>query len=296
MLAIPGAIMFYGYIAYRYTSELVPALVLAGGIGLVDLARRLEGRSIRLRRIAQVTVAALAVFGFVANLAVATSTARLNNPGRELSRYVRLQEELSDRTPGRPFDDLVHAAPTLPVDGPADRIQIVGDCEAVYVGTGEPLWPWMPLEVRELGWDLDLTALGPDGPATPLDITLATPADYPGGGVSVHLDDGTFRGTFDDGNRLGGRRPRPLPANGVLRLRLVVDLNLMQYVLVDIDDPERGLVDIEISLPTPDWFRQQLIFHSAIDEPTTVDGVVVTPVVLPPLRYCEHLRAKVGEA
>ena len=295
MLAIPGAIMFYGYIAYRYTSELVPALVLAGGIGLVDVARRLEGRSTVLRRAAQVTVAVLATFGFVANLAVATATERLNNPGRELSRYVRIQEEISDRTPGRPFDDLVHAAPTLPTDGPADRIQIVGDCEAVYIGTGEPLWPWMPLEVRELGWDLDLSALGPDGPAAPIDITLATPADYPGGGVALHVEGSTFRGTFDDGNRLGGRRPRPLPSSGVLRLRLVVDLHLMQYVLVDIDDPERGLVDIEISLPTPDWFRQQLIFHSAIDEVTTVDGIMVTPVEPPPLRYCEHLQAKVGE-
>jgi hypothetical protein len=68
----------------------------------------------------------------------------------------------------------------------------------------------------------------------------------------------------------------------------------MQYVLVDIDHPKRGLADIEISLPTRDWFRQQLIFHSAIDETTTVDGVVVTPVEPPPLRYCEHLREKVG--
>jgi hypothetical protein len=72
----------------------------------------------------------------------------------------------------------------------------------------------------------------------------------------------------------------------------VVDLELMQYVLVDIDNPRRGLVDIESSLPTPEWFRQQLIFHTDLDEATTVDGVRVTPVAPPPMEYCEHLRSR----
>ena len=94
----------------------------------------------------------------------------------------------------------------------------------------------------------------------------------------LHIEDGTFRGTFDTSSEVLGRRARPIPENGLLRLRLVSDLELMQYVLVDIDNPARGLVDIESSLPTPDWFRQQLIFHTDLDEPTTVDGVQVTPV------------------
>ncbi len=186
--------------------------------------------------------------------------------------------------------DLIHQSPTLPPEGTADEIQVVGDCEGVYVGTGEPLWPWMPVELRELGWDLDLRDLPADAP--PIDITLAKPADYPGDGVVLHIEDGTFRGTFDTGQEVLGRRARPIPENGLLRLRLVSDLELMQYVLVDIDDPVRGLVDIENSLPDEDWFRQQLIFHTDLDEPTTVDGVGVTPVPPPPMEYCEHLRGR----
>lgn len=290
MLAIPGAILFYGYIAYRYTSEVVPALALAGAVGYVDLARRLEGRSLPWRRTAFVAAGALAAFGFVANLAVAFSTSRINNPD-ELRTYLRIQEEVSQRTPGDPFLDLLRTSPTLPEEGEADEIVIVGECEAVYVGTGEPLWPWAPIELRELGWDLDLR----DVPDEPVELTLATPAGYPGDGVVLHVEDGTFRGTFETNEEVLGRRARPIPASGLLRLRLVVDLELMQYVLVDIDDPERGLVDIESSLPTPDWFRQQLIFSTELDEPTVVDGIGVTPVPGPPLDYCEHLRRRLAE-
>lgn len=291
MLAIPGAILFYGYIAYRYTSEVVPPLALAGVIGLVDLTRRLEGRSIRTRRTWLGAIGVLAAFGFVANLAVSVGTARINNPGAPLRELVRAQRAISDRTPGRPFDDLLSAGPTLPADGPADRVHVVGDCVGVYVGTGDPLWPWQPLEVREMGWDLDLSGLGPDAD---VDLVLAAPRDFPSEGVTLHIEDGAFRGRFDTGLEVLGRRARPLPDSGVLRLRLVVDLKLMQYVLVDIDNPRRGLVDIEISLPTPDWFRQQLIFDDATGAPTTIDGVRITPVEPPPLSMCMELRSRLG--
>lgn len=296
MAAIPGAILFYGYIAYRYTSELVPLLVFASAIGLTDLLRRLAGRGPGLARAFTAGMAGLALFGLVANVAVAVGTSRINNSGPPLKQYIRVQEEISKRTPGDPFLDLIHQSPTLPTDGPADRIQIVGECEAVYVGTGDPLWPWMPLESRELGWDVDLSALGPEGVDGPVEIVLATPADYDTTGVILHLDGNEFRGTFDTGHEVLGRRARPLPDNGILRLRLVVDLTLAQYVLVDIDNPRRGLVDIENSLPQPDWFRQQLIFHSEITEPTTVAGVTITPVETAPLEYCEHLRRRVAGA
>ena len=291
MLAIPGAILFYGYIAYRYTSEVVPPLALAGAVGYIDIARRLEGRPAPWRRIVYAGGALLAAFGLVANLAVSFYESRIHNSD-ELSTYLRLQEEISDRTPGRPFDDLISASPTLPEEAEPDELKIVGDCEAVYVGTGDPLWPWLPVELRELGWDVDLRDLPPDAP--PMNITLAQPADFPGEGVVLHITDGTFRGSFDDGNQVLGRWPRPLPDNGILRLRLVVDLELMQYVLVDIDNPARGLVDIENSLARPDWFRQQLVFQTELDEPTTIGDVHVTPVEGPPMEYCNRLRARLS--
>ncbi len=292
MLAITGAIFFYGYIAYRYTSELVPALALGGAVGYVDLSRRLEGRPRRWRQVTFAAAGVLAVFGFAGNLAVAFHTSRINNP-HELDTYVKIQEELSDLTPGDPFDDLVRTSPTLPPDGDADELMIVGDCTAMYLGTGEPLWPWQPLEVQELGWDIDLSAVPPGGIDEPIDITLATPLDFGGDGIVLHLDGEEMRGTFDTTREILGRAPRPLPDRDVLRLRLVVDLNLMQYALADIDNPYRGLVDVEISMPKgDDGFRQQLIFHDEIAGPTTVDRIEITPVAPSTLRYCEHVRAR----
>ena len=47
--AIPLGILFYSYIAHRYTSEFLPLLVLGGAIGFAELYRRLENRSNRPR-------------------------------------------------------------------------------------------------------------------------------------------------------------------------------------------------------------------------------------------------------
>ena len=289
---IPGAIMFYGYIAYRYTSEFVPVLVLAGAVALVDLARRLEPAPRRRRSLALGAVLVLAAFGFVANLATAVGTSRVNNPGPPLQEWVRLQERVSRALPGDAFGDHLYASAALPADGPADRIQIVGDCDAVYVGTGDLLWPWMPLELRELAWEVDLRSW--DG--SPVELTLALPRDFPGRGIVLRLEEGTYRGTFDAGQETLGRRARPLPDRDTLQLRLVSDLTLAQYVLVDVDDARLGLVDIENSLPTADWFRQQLIFDSAVEGQRDEQGVTVRDVPVPPLDRCRSLvgRAQPG--
>ena len=115
--AIPGAIMFYGYIAMRYTAEFIPLFAVAGAIGFVDLARRLAERP-RLARPAFAALGVLAVFGFAANLAVSVSSARLANPGEPLTEYIRVQAALSDRTPGRPLEEHLRQAPTLPAHQP----------------------------------------------------------------------------------------------------------------------------------------------------------------------------------
>jgi hypothetical protein len=293
MLAITGAIFFYGYIAYRYTSELVPALALAAAVGVVDLARRLEARPPRWPRIALGAMGVLAAFGFAANLAVAFHTSRINNP-HELAAYVRVQEAVGDRTPGDPFDDLLRTGPTLPTTGDADELQIVGDCDGLYLGTGEPLWPWQLVEAQELEWEVDLRALPPGGPEAPVDVALAAPAELETADLVLRVEGDEVSATFDAELGAEGRGPRPVPEDGVLRLRLVLLLERAQYALVDVDEPDRPLAVIVATLPLPDGFRQQLLYRSEVTAPATVDGVRVTPVELPPLSYCEHLLESYG--
>ena len=240
MLAIPGAILFYGYIAYRYTSEVVPALALAGAVGYVDLARRLEGRPPLWRRVAFVAAGVLAVFGFAANLAVGFYTSRINNPD-ELRAYLRLQEELSDRTPGEPVRrPAPRQSPTLPRRGRRPtRSRSSATARRVYVGTGEPLWPWMPVELRELGWDLDLrdlpgttpapsTSPSPRRPTTPATASCCTSRTAPSAARSTRA------------RRSSAAGPARSPRTGSSASGWWSDLELMQYVLVDIDNPARG--------------------------------------------------------
>lgn len=147
--AIPGGIMFYGYISYRYTSEFLPVLVVASAGGVVAVSRWVAARPRLLRCGILGGVALLSVFGVAANTAVAFYTHRVANPGPLLREYVITQEKLSEPT-GNPLDDFVSTGGSLPRLGPADEVRIIGTCRSWYIGTGDPMWPWNVIEARHV--------------------------------------------------------------------------------------------------------------------------------------------------
>ena len=65
--AMTGGVIAFGHVAQRYTSEFVPLLALGATIGFVDIARRVAGRRIALKRSVLTVVWALAAFGIVAS-------------------------------------------------------------------------------------------------------------------------------------------------------------------------------------------------------------------------------------
>jgi len=142
-----GGVLFYGYISNRYLGDFVPLLILASGIGLVDVWRRLDGRSRRVRVGALGALTALAVFGLAANLAVATTTERLASGLDQVRGYVGLQKSISDMT-GHPLDGDVVRGRMLPGLAPADQLFVLGDCDGLYLSTGEIWDPWIPVELR----------------------------------------------------------------------------------------------------------------------------------------------------
>jgi hypothetical protein len=212
---------------------------------------------------------------------------RLANPGGPLQRYIRLQTEISDRT-GRPQDDLLRVAPTLPREGAADRLQIVGDCDAAFVGTGDPLAPWTILDAREWAWTIDL----PDEPV-PEDVTidLARAEGIDSDGLQLVISPGgRMRAIYDDGNRVHRGRWRDIPDRDPLRLRLAFDLRQQHYVLIDEDAPKRGFVDVNDSRPDKgDYFRRQVIMRPVAETPVEVGGTVVRPVETPKPGRCLDL-------
>lgn len=151
---IPLGIMFYAYIAHRYTSEFAPLLVLGGAVGFVEMARHLEGRSAFIRRAAFGGVAVLALFSVAASVAAALNTQALFNPGKPvLTDYVARQVRFSGWT-GHRLDAFVAVSSELPPNAPADRLQIIGDCDSYFLGSGDEFHPWTEIGTRDLVYDI----------------------------------------------------------------------------------------------------------------------------------------------
>lgn len=158
-LGVTGGVMAFGYVAPRYTAEFVTVLAVGGAIGFADVARRAAHWSVGARRTTLVAMAGLAAFGALANGAVGLMTARRNGRGDGLVAVLSLQERLSSLT-GHPLSREIVHVDTLPPDAPADALAIVGDCDALYLGTGEASGAWVPVVLRPWGFR---ATVGPGG-------------------------------------------------------------------------------------------------------------------------------------
>ncbi len=146
-ILVSGGVMAYGYVAYRYTSEFVPGLVVAGAIGLWAGCEALLRVGRRLRRAAVAGAAVLAVFSVAANMLTAHASAALMWRGEPLQSYVadQLDHSLPWTDGVRP---LVTRSDNLPATGATDQLHVVGDCDALYLNTGDAYEPWILVEKR----------------------------------------------------------------------------------------------------------------------------------------------------
>ena len=218
-LGVTATMMCFGFIAFRYTSEYVALLAAGGAIGLAELTRRLVGHSHQVKRGALVVVGSLAAFSIWANVAVGTYTARATGRGGGLEQYLAWQDRVSSIT-GSPLARRIHVVDDLPPGAPPDDIYIEGDCDALYLSTGDLYEPWITVQTRE--------------------HTVVAQADAGGihaGVLSVFALDGAVRRDIaiesNDRNEVRLRFGtdathlttdwQPLPPGGRLELRLVGD-------------------------------------------------------------------------
>lgn len=157
---ITGGVMAYGYFAARYASEFVPALVLGGAIGTVLAARALRGRKVLV--LVAGGAAVLATFSLAAQLSIGVSMAAVTARGPELERYIGWQQDLS---PGAQAD-LVTFSDSLG-DGQTDELRIAGDCDALYLNTGDTYEPWTTVQSRG-----EAARIRPDGRLRPGRVPL----------------------------------------------------------------------------------------------------------------------------
>jgi hypothetical protein len=129
--AATAGVMLWGYIADRYIADFMPLLILAGVLGMLDLWRRLDGRSRLVRSSATAVVALLALFGVLANTGASLASFNAwNSP--QVVNYVDTQKSI---TPGATAAAVRHGS-TLPYWAPAETLYDVGNCSGFYFSSG----------------------------------------------------------------------------------------------------------------------------------------------------------------
>lgn len=286
-LAIGGAVMFYGYIAYRYTSDLLPGLVLAATIGLVDVARRLDPRPVAWRKRALLGLAVLVAFGVAANFAAGFTTGQTSSSGSGLRHYVAAQDRISSWTPGDPIGHFVSRSVVLPHDQPADHLQIVGNCDALYISTGDTFWPWMPVELHRLAFEV---RVNPAPAGDTRDITLAEVVGYPDQMLRIQRQgDQRYRLLYVDGKDITAGPWSPMPSDGVFYITVRPDLKDDAYV---VGADGRYAFSPPISRHNAKWFREQYLYEPSILVPEDLAdvGLQVRPLDGKSLETCRRLQ------
>jgi hypothetical protein len=91
-------------------------------------------------------MATATAFSMAANVLTGYATAAMTAGGPDLVRFLRVQDELSWPGDGPP----ITRSPAAPTSGETDDLHIQGDCDALYVNSGEFDREWRPAERRSV--------------------------------------------------------------------------------------------------------------------------------------------------
>lgn len=288
--AITGAILIFGYISYRYLSEVLPVLFLAAAIGMVDVGHLLSLRSPKQRQWFLRGFGALTAFGVLANGAVSITTQALTNPGRDLDRYLGVQESISSIVPGHPLAGITGQGEHLPVEADGEHLFVVGDCQALFVGQAETYWPWVAAEVRGLHFDVAYSPPGDVPPrSTIFSIELATVLDRRGALTLDVRGDGAFRMAFRSPTYRQASGWLPMGGSSV-ELDVIPNVSRDTYTVLADDGP---VISLPMSEYAGDWAHEQvLLVPSPRARDATRHGVIVRPVDPPKPSLCAEIQAE----
>jgi hypothetical protein len=235
---ITGAVMAYGYFAARYASEFVPALVLGGAIGTLLVAQALHRRP-ALPVVAGVA-AALAAFSIAAQLSTGLYMAAVHARGPQLERYIGWQQSASPAAQA----GLVTHSDSLADDGATDELRIAGDCDALYLNTGDAYEPWTTVQARG-----EAARIRPDGRLRPGRVPLFRIAGTEDTALLEVTEDREMRFVLVGSDGEYGANTFDFPPNGYADLNL---RNLTQYGFYEITAKPSGPVGFLRSTRTDD--------------------------------------------
>lgn len=294
MLGITTGVMFYGYLAHRYTAEFFPALAVGGAVGVVVCGRRLDLIGAAGRRTAVVAICLVTVFGVVSNTAVAFHASRTTYGGQALRDYVVIQERLSGMT-GDPIDGFIARSDLLPPTGPTDQLRIIGDCDALYLSTGDNYQPWLPVEVRELV--VKIRTIRDDEIAAPLEVrgsvellTLDGIRDLT---VSLsRVGRSTYRVLAGDGQDHFASPQFRAPPGFEFQVKVGVDIRSGRYTVTG---PRSWGFARAMSSHADDWITQPTLIVPTFDPDLGLEqGLELTIGSSPEPQLCSELLGSLG--
>lgn len=281
-----GGVMTYGYYSTRYSSDFVPAMVLGAAIGTALLAKL-----VATRRRWTVPASGLLAFGMIfailAQMSIGLFMAATLHRGDPLQRYISLQADLSPRAQSA----LIGHIDGLPKGGSADDLAIRGDCEALYLHTGDQYEPWVPVEERDRVWRFQVTGDLAPGRIKLLDISGAQQQS-----VWLQLREGRLaRGILVKGGEeiVGDLFEIPTDGAFALGIRNMLDLGYFRIETT----PGGAFGYTESVYFNDDWDSLPAIADDAFDEAELAShGLSVSPELGLPIPLCERLAANAGLA
>lgn len=146
-IGVSAGVIAYGYLSNRYVSDFVPGVVVGGTIGLWTVSGLVRKRTRGIKIATTGLVAILAIFGIVANMATGLETARYTWRGQPLVSYLERQVNSSTL---EALDQRVIRGVGVPDEGvgQTDDLFISGNCDALYVHSGDLYEPWILVEQR----------------------------------------------------------------------------------------------------------------------------------------------------
>jgi hypothetical protein len=125
----------------------MPFFIVASGVGLIDMWRRLAGRSRRTKRLALGVVVTIGIYCVIANVAIAAFPVSVWTPTQS-ARFVSAEKSLS-------VDSLaasVRIGAKLPYWAPAGELFATNDCSGLYLSTGDDLKTVPGQRIEHLTW------------------------------------------------------------------------------------------------------------------------------------------------
>ncbi len=146
-----AGVLLWGYISQRYLADLMPFFIIAGAIGLIDVWRRIESGTQRIRGAVLGVLTVAGVYCIAANFAIAIFPVSQWS-STQSSDFISAEQSLSLTS----LSGTVVRGSTVPVWGPAGQIFAMNDCSGLYLSTGNDLkdvpgqqiehYTWMPVE------------------------------------------------------------------------------------------------------------------------------------------------------